>query len=181
VKGPLKSDSICQSYVQIKKGPVFDSQCIHDQDDYVTSPSSLSEIKKDRWVKLYLFLTYNLSETKDDTHVQTYGFSSYLRHYLLGTTRVFDPDQSGNPDSNPGSLLVDVRRSCACAVARCMSVRPSVLRRCSVETAKHVINGSVLAPFTGMGKRTGMTELEREGMGMLHVLLETSHLIGYVK
>ena len=63
----------------------------------------------------------------------------------------------------------------------CPSVRPSVLRRCSVEPAKHVLNGSVLAPFTGMGKRTGMTELEREGMGMLHVLLETSHLIGYVK
>jgi len=28
VKELLKSDSICQSYAQTNKGPVFDSQCI---------------------------------------------------------------------------------------------------------------------------------------------------------
>jgi len=30
VKELLKSDSICQSYAQMKKGPFFDSQCSYE-------------------------------------------------------------------------------------------------------------------------------------------------------
>jgi len=37
VKELLKSDSICQSFAQIKKGPVFDSQSIKLSQHWITN------------------------------------------------------------------------------------------------------------------------------------------------
>jgi len=49
VKELLKSDSICESYVQMKKGPVFyDSQC-RNVELTCSSSSSIMSLRKDRF------------------------------------------------------------------------------------------------------------------------------------
>jgi len=41
VKELLKSNSICESYAQMKKGPIFDSQCINIRSSAVADSAGL--------------------------------------------------------------------------------------------------------------------------------------------